>query len=251
MVSKEFGLDGKKALITGADRFWVKYAAVALAGAGADVAVAAKNSGQLEEAVEGVKRVGRKAVAIPVDITKSAQVENMAERAADELGGIDILVNTTDLEFAKPFLETTEDEWQRVMGANLDSSVFCCRAVGRRMIAQKKGRIINVTSCLGERGMANSVAYCTAAGGVLQLTRALALEWARSGVTVNAVGAGWFSETERTGMVEEDQILRYIPLKRYGHPAEVGSLLVYLASDTTDFVSGQFLYVDGAVMAHA
>jgi len=117
-------------------------------------------------------------------------------------------------------------------------------------LKQKKGRIINVISCLSERGIINGAAYCAAMGGVLQLTRALDVEWARDGITINAVGTAWFSETEKTGESDEDRLLRYLPLKRYGHPSEIGSLVVYLASDTTDFYTGQILYADGAAMAH-
>ncbi len=251
MVSEEFNLRGKTALVAGDSRFWGKYVATALAEAGADVAIAAQNSRKLEEATGEARRLGRKAVAIPIDMTKPSQVEKMVEQAIGELGKIDILVNAADLQFAKPFLEITEDQWQRVMAANLTSVFHCCQAVGKHMLQQKKGRIINITSCLAERGLVNGAAYCVAMGGVLQLTRALALEWAREGITVNAIGAGWFSETDKAGVVQEDLLLRYLPLKRYGHPSEIGSLVVYLASDATDFISGQFLYVDGAVMAHA
>ena len=251
MGSQEFNLSGKKALVAGDSRFWGKHAAAALAEAGADVAVAARSSQKLEEAVGEVERLGKKAVAIPADMTKSAQVQKMVEQAITEFGRIDILVNAADREFAKPFLEITEDEWHRVMEANLTSTFLCCQAVGKQMLKQKKGRVINITSCLAERGLVNGSAYCVATGGVLQLTRALAIEWAREGITVNAIGAGWFSETEKTGVAQEDLLLRYLPLKRYGHPREIGSLVVYLASDATEFVTGQFLYVDGALMAHA
>jgi len=177
-------------------------------------------------------------------------VEKMVEQAIAELGKIDILVNAADLEFVKPFLEITEDEWHQVIEANLTPVFLCCQAVGKHMLQQKKGRVITVTSCLAERGLVNGTAYCAATGGVLQLTKALALEWARDGITVNAIGAGWFSEIEKTGAAQEDFLLRYLPLKRYGHPSEIGSLVVYLASDATDFVTGQFMYVDGALMAH-
>lgn len=251
MISGEFNLSGKKALVVGDSRFWLKYVAASLSEAGADVALAAKSPRKLEEAVAEARSLGRKAVAIQTDMTESSQVQSMVDRAVAELGKIDILVNSSDLQFARPFLETTEGEWRRVMEANLTSVFLSCQAVGKHMLAQKKGRIINVTSCLAERGLANCAAYCSAAGGVLQLTRALALEWARAGITVNAIGAGWISETDRTGLAQEELLLRYVPLNRYGHPGEIGSLVVYLASDTTDFVSGQFLYVDGAVMAHA
>lgn len=250
MVSETFKLDGKKALVAGDSSYWSKYAAAALAEAGADVAVAARNSQKTGEAVAEVQRLGRKAVAIPTDTTKSSEVNKMVEQAVAEFGRIDILVNAADLQFAKPCLEITEHEWHRVIDANSTSVFLCCQAVGRQMLSQKKGRIINVISCLAERGVENGAAYCAAMGGVLQLTRALDLEWAPGGITVNAIGTGWMSEVEKTGAPQEDLLLKYLPLKRYGHPQEIGSLLVYLASDATDFFSGQFLYVDGAAMAH-
>ncbi len=251
MISGKFDLSGKTALVAGDSKFWSKYVAVALAQAGANVAVTAKSSKQLEEAVGEVQRLGRKAVAIPTNMTQSSQAQKMAEQAVTEFGKIDILVNAADLQFAKPFLEITKDEWLRVIEGNLTSTFLCCQAVGKHMLKQKKGRVINITSCLAERGMSNGAAYCAAMGGVLQLTRALALEWAREGITVNAIGAGWFSETEEAETVEEGRILRYLPLKRCGHPTEIGSLVVYLASDATEFTTGQFMYVDGALMAHA
>ena len=250
MVSEQFNLRGKTALVTGDSRFWGKAAAAALAEAGADVAVAAQNSKKVDEAAGEVQRLGRKAMAIARDLTKSAEVQKVVEQAIAELGKIDILVNAADLEFAKPFLEITEDEWRRVIEANLTPVFLCCQAVGKHMLRQKKGRIINVTSCLAERGLVNGSAYCAVTGAVLQLTKALALEWARDGITVNAIGAGWFSEIEKTGAAQEDSLLRYLPLKRYGHPSEIGSLVVYLASEATDFITGQFMYVDGALMAH-
>ena len=153
MVSEQFNLAGKRALVAGDGRFWIKYAAAALAEAGADVAVAARNSKKMEEAAGEVRRLGRKAVTIPTDVTKSSQVEKMVEQAITELGKIDILVNASDLVLTKPFLEITEGEWQRVMEANLTSVFLCCQAVGKHMLEQKKGRIINITSCLAERGL--------------------------------------------------------------------------------------------------
>ncbi len=250
MVSAEFKLDGKKALVAGDSRFWAKPVAAALAEAGADVAIVAKNPKKLEAAAAGIRRFGKKAVSINADVTKSSQVENMVQTAISQLGRIDILVNTSDLQVARPFLDTTKTEWQRVLDANLTSLVLTCQAVGRHMLQQKKGRIINITSCLAERGIMNGTAYCAAAGGVVQLTRALSLEWAKQGITVNSIGAGWFSEKPQTGAPQEDSLIKYLPMKRYGRPEEIGSLVVYLASDATDFVTGQFMYADGALMAH-
>ena len=183
-------------------------------------------------------------------MTDAAQVQKTVDQVVAEFGRIDILVNANDVLMAKPFLDTSEAEWHRMFAANLDPVYHSCQTVGKQMLKQEKGRIINLISCLAERGVENFSAYCAAMGGVLQLTRALDIEWARHGITVNAIGTGWMSETEKTGESHEELLLKYIPVKRYGRPEEVGSLLVYLASDTTDFFTGQFLYVDGAAMSH-
>ena len=250
MGSNEFSLSGKTALVAGDSKYWSKYAGAALAEAGADVAIAARNTKRLEEAAEEVRRQGQKVITIPTDTTDASQVQKMVEQVVAEFGRIDILVNASDLLFARPFLEVSEGEWRRVLDTNLTSAFHCCQAVGKQMIEQKKGRIINLLSGLAERGVENFSAYCVAMGGVLQLTRALDIEWAKHGITVNAIGTGWMSEVEKTGAPQEELLMKYMPLKRYGHPREMGPLLVYLASDTTDFFSGQFLYVDGAVMSH-
>jgi len=250
MVSESFKLDGKIALVAGDSEFWSKYVVAALANAGADIAVAAKNPNKLNGAVSEAKKLGRKAIAIPTDTLQVSQATNMVEQVVKEFGRIDILVNASDLRFAKPAIDIKDYEWQRVMDANLTSVFHCCQAVGRQMIQQKKGRIINLISCLAERGMENGSAYCASMGGILQLTRALDLEWAPSGITVNAIGAGWISESEKTGQAQEELLLKYLPMKRYGSPEEVGSLVVYLASDTTGFYTGQFIHVDGAAMSH-
>lgn len=250
MVAKEFRLDGKKALVAGDGRFWPREAAGALAEAGADVAIVSGRADTAEEAAANVQRLGRRGVAFRADLTKSTQVEDMVERAVREMGRIDILVNAGGMEFAKPVLDIAKGEWQRAIDANLTPVFLCCQAVGKEMMSQKKGRIINITSCLAERGLINSSAYCAAAAGIVAFTRTLALEWADEGVTVNAIGAGWFAETDRTGAPQEDALLRFLPMRRYGHPGEIGSLVVYLASNATDFITGQFLYADGAAMCH-
>jgi 2-deoxy-D-gluconate 3-dehydrogenase len=250
MISQDFNLSGKTALVAGDSKYWAKYAGSALAEAGADVAVVARNASRLEEASQAIQDQGRKALTIPTDTTDASQVQKAVEQVVAECGRIDILVNAADLEFAKPLLETSESEWRRVLDANLTSAFHCCQAVGKQMIEQKKGRIINLISCLAERAVANCAAYCAAMGGMLQLTRTLDIEWGQYGITANAIGTAWMSETEKTGAPQEELLLKYIPLKRYGHPSEMGSLLVYLASDTTDFFTGQFLYADGAAMSH-
>lgn len=250
MISAAFGLSGKKALVAGDSQYWSKYIGGALAEVGADVAIAGRNNARLDDAANAVRAQGRSASTVTADLTRADEAEKAAAQAARDMGRIDILVNAADLQFAKPFLETTEEEWRRVHEVNLLSVMHVCRAVGKRMIEQQKGRIINVISCLAERGLENGAAYCSAMGGVLQLTRVLDLEWAKHGITTNAVGTAWISETQHTGDPQEDLVLKYIPMKRYGHPAEVGPMVVYFASDATDFYSGQLVYVDGAAMSH-
>ncbi len=250
MVSAAFSLSGKVALVAGDSEYWSCYTAAALADAGADVAIAARNEDKINAAATEVRDKGGKALAIKTDTTDAADVAKTVGRVVAELGRIDILVNTANLELGKPFLETTEQDLRRLLDVNLMSAFHCCQAVAREMIAQGKGRIINLVSCLAERGVENGAAYCAAMGSVLQLTRALDIELAAKGITTNAVGYGWMSEVENVGGPQEELLLKYLPLRRYSHPSEVGPLLVYLASDTTDFFSGQFLYVDGAAMSH-
>ena len=223
----------------------------ALASAGADVAVIGKKSARMDDAVAEAVKAGKNGLALAADVKNAAQVKDAIEKAVEELGRIDILVNAADIPFGKPFIDTAADEWQTVMNGNLGAVVNTCKAAGVHMLAQEKGRIINIISCLSERGMANSTAYCVSMGGVLQLTRALALEWALAGITVNAIGTTWFTEDDKAAYDTTDPLVRYLPSKHYGLPDDVPSVVVYLASDSTSFTTGQFMYVDGGLMCHA
>jgi NAD(P)-dependent dehydrogenase (short-subunit alcohol dehydrogenase family) len=251
MTAKRFALQGKRAVVAGESHYWSRYLVAALASAGADVAVIGKESARLDAAVAAAGAAGTKGLRLVADSKDAAQTADAIGRAVAEFGGIDILVNAADIPLGKPFLETTAGEWRSVMDGNLESVANCCRAAGPHMLAQKKGRIVNVVSCLAERGMANSAAYCVSMGGVLQLTRALALEWALDGITVNAVGAGWFTEDAEAAANAEDPLVRYIPAKHYGSPDDISSTVVYLASDVTGFTTGQFMTVDGGLTSHA
>ncbi len=205
MTSTMFSLAGKVAVVAGGGRGWLAALASYLAEAGADVAVCAPDKKQMDEAVRAVQKHGRRALAIPTDITDSCAVEDMVGRVLAEWGKIDILVNNADLLFAKPLFEVTDDEWQRVLAGNLTSVFFCCRAVGKQMMARGGGKIINISSVLAERGLPNSAAYCASKGGVAQLTRALALEWAKFGIQVNAIN--WAYNVPFVGLEALDDIL--------------------------------------------
>ena len=252
MIPKEFSREGKVAVVTGNGRGWGDYLAIALAEAGADIVIAAPGGREIEETSERVRKLGRKAMAIPTDISKSSEIEGMVEKATSQFGKIDILVNSPDLEFAKPLIEVTDEEWQRVINTNLTAVFLCSRAVGKHMLERKAGRIINLVPGLAVRGLSNSTAYCAAKGGVLQLTKALSQEWARENIKVNAIGHGWFSEEEHSEEEQlKDPLVRYIPLRRFGRPDDLGGLAVFLASDACEYITGQVFFADGGVLSHA
>jgi NAD(P)-dependent dehydrogenase (short-subunit alcohol dehydrogenase family) len=253
MSVEAFTLRDKAALVIGASNPIGRATALALAEAGANVALATTLSRPQETAalnlcLTDIRALGRQGNAYMLNVGTENEVAAVVQRCVADLGRLDILVNAHDLPFAKPAQETTLIEWQQVLAVNLTGPYLACRAAAGPMLAQGSGRIINIVSLLGERGMANGSAYCAAQGGVLNLTRALALEWARNGITVNAVGAGW---TEGAGILENEaiqqQLVRYIPQKRLAQPDEIASAAVYLASDSTGFVTGQVIWVDGGM----
>jgi len=257
MVAKKFDLSGKTALVLGGATALGRAIGVALAEAGADVALTSCAANREEEvavnsAVNEVWALGRRGFAAAIDVTDAAQVEAIVHRAADELGRLDILVNNPELPFAKPLAETTLDEWQRALTVNLSAVFFACRAAAAVMLPQGKGRVINVTSILGERGVINSTAYCAAKAGVISLTRALALEWARTGVTVNGIGVGFLEDVPGIGQDEslKAALEKYLPLRRLGRSPEMVGLAVYLASDASEFITGQTIFVEGGALAH-
>ncbi len=253
MSTGSFHLQGKTALVIGASNTIGRATARALAEAGANVAVATTLSNSEETAainlcLADIRALGRAGFAQALEADDAGAVEGLVQRTVSELGRLDILVNAHDLPFAKPVRDVAFDEWQRVLNVNLTGPYLACRAAAGPMLAQGSGRMIHIVSLLSERGMANGSAYCAAQGGVLNLTRALALEWARKGVTVNVIGAGW---TEGASILEntdaQQQLIRYIPQKRLAQPDEIAAAAVYLASDTTGFITGQIIWVDGGM----
>ena len=278
MVLEEFSLRGKAALVIGGSTAIGRAVAVALAEAGADVAVSSVTRSKGEEVAahscaNEVWALDRKGFAEVIDAASETDVAALVERTVSELGALDIVVNAHDLPFAKPLPETTPAEWRRVLDVNLTGVYLACRAAAARMLqhgggradARPSGRIINVSSVLGERGLANGGAYCAAQAGVLNLTRALALEWARpdgrpygpsgasarSGINVNAVGAGW---TEGMGIIADPdlkrQLERYLPQRRLGRPEEIAGVVVYLASEAAAYLTGQVIWIEGGALSH-
>ncbi|HET8945018.1 MAG TPA: SDR family oxidoreductase [Dehalococcoidia bacterium] len=255
-MREEFSLHGKNALVIGASNPLGRAAAVALAEAGANVGVTTTIRVQREEVTANscaneIWALDRKGFAQAIDAADENDVQSAIHRAVSEFDRLDVLVNAPDLPFAKPMEEITPAEWRRVLDVNLTGVYLACRAGGEAMLPHGAGRIINISSILGERGMANGAAYCAAQAGVLNLTRALALEWARTGITVNAIGAGW---TEGMGIIggpeNQQQLERYLPYKRLARPEEIAGAAVYLASDAAAYLTGQVLWMEGGALSH-
>jgi NAD(P)-dependent dehydrogenase (short-subunit alcohol dehydrogenase family) len=227
------------------------YIAEALAEAGAKVFVLCREEWTIADSLKRTRALGVVAFGTPCDCASEADLERAMHDVLGRWGRVDILVNNFQTQFAKPFDRVTLTEFEAVMARNVRTVFLTCKAVGPKMVAQGSGRIVNMISGLAERGLWNSAAYCATQGAVLQLTRALALEWGRHGVRVNAVGTIWYSVKDLPPEEAQKELLvRYIPLRRRGHPRDIAPLVVYLASDACDYTTGQPIYVDGGLMAH-
>ena len=229
---------------------YLPYLAEVLAEAGARVTVAASSGEVAAPAVEAAKKHNAGASAVVADLSSPDGAEQVVSQVTADGARIDILVNSFRTEYFRPFLETPMSELGGVFGRDISPVFFLCRAVGAGMVERQAGRIVNITSVLADRAVPNSVARSLSQGAVLQLTRALALEWGRSNIRVNALGLGWFSETDASPEEQQqEQMVRYIPLRRRGHPRDVAPLLVYFCSEACDYTTGQPVYVDGGLMA--
>jgi NAD(P)-dependent dehydrogenase (short-subunit alcohol dehydrogenase family) len=246
-------LDGRVAIVTGASRGLGRAMAVALAEAGADVALAARSRPDLEETAGLVRATGRRALAIATDVTVYAQVEALVARTVGELGGLHAVVNNSGIARVAPVAQMSPEDFRATLDVNLVGVFIGCRAAASHLIAQKSGKIVNVASVLGQVGLPGYSAYAASKSGVMGFTRALAAEWARHSIQVNAVAPGWFvtdmnAEAFGDPRVSE-RLLRDVPARRTGRLEEIGPLVVYLASAASDFMTGQTLFLDGGQSA--
>jgi gluconate 5-dehydrogenase len=251
-MSNLFDLSGKVALVVGGHGGIGKAIALGLADAGADVIVSSRNLEALKGTVKEIEAKGRKSLAVTADIVDEKQVNDMVAKIIKVFPRIDILVNAAGLAIRKPADSFPIDEWQKVMDINTRGTFLCCQAVGRVMLKQKSGRIINVSSVRGRYGLpANYAAYCASKGAVDSLTRTLACEWAKSNVLVNAV-APTIVETDLTKSALADpayakQMKDRIPIGKWAVPEDIVGPAIFFASDASSFVTGQILYIDGGV----
>jgi NAD(P)-dependent dehydrogenase (short-subunit alcohol dehydrogenase family) len=249
-----FRLDGKVAVITGASGDLGALAARAFFEAGASVVATARNVGKCEQLAQRLDPTGRRVVAVQADVTDAGDMAALAERARRVFGGVDILFNNAGVTSPRTFLESTEEEWLRVVDTNIRGTFRCTRAIAPMMIERGGGRIINMGSILSKVGMANRSAYVTSKSAIAHLTQSLAFEFGPFGITVNAIGptvivTGLNRDLIASQPALYNGVLKRSALGRLGQPEDLAGALVFLASPASAFITGQTLYIDGGYTA--
>lgn len=249
MTINIFDLSGQVALVTGASRGLGQQFALALGRAGADLVITSRDREHLAPVEKQIAALGRKVVALELDVRDFGSIQRMVDAAHESIGRIDILVNNAGCNVRKPALDITWEDWNLVLDTNLRGSFFVAQAVARRMIPRHYGRIINIGSLTSVIGCAGLGPYGASRGGIRQLTMSLADDWAKFGITVNCLAPGWFCTDQNKVLYESEEWVQNlcdrIPLKRPGEPGDLDAAVVFLAAESSRYVTGQTLLVDG------
>lgn len=244
-------LSGKNALVTGGSRGIGKSIALALAGAGANVVINyTSNATAAEAVVKEIEALGVKGLAVKGNISNGDEVNEMINQIEEVFPQIDILINNAGITKDNLIIRMKEEEWDAVMDVNLKGTFLATKAVARKMIKQKHGKIINISSVVGVMGNPGQANYCASKAGVIGFTKSLAKELAGKGINVNAIAPG-FIDTDMTAVLSDnvkDQMLSHIPLKRYGKPEDIANLILFLSSDLSNYITGQVIHVDGGMV---
>lgn len=249
MSSITTNLDGQVALVTGGGKGIGQAIALSLAECGARVVIAGRTRDDLLFTEQMVKEKGSQCLSVIADVTKVSEINEMIETSYKWQGRLDILVNSAGINIPRPSLDLTEEEWNKVIDTNLKGSFFCSQGAAKKMIPQRMGKIVNITSQLAFVGYYKRAAYCASKGGVTQFTKVLAGEWGQYGIRINCV-APTFIETQMTRPMFEDKeflsdVIARIPLGKLGKPSDVAGAVIYLVSDAADMVTGSTILVDG------
>jgi NAD(P)-dependent dehydrogenase (short-subunit alcohol dehydrogenase family) len=255
MSDSLFDLSGKVALVTGTSRGLGQYFARALARAGSDIAMTSRDKSTLSGFAGEIQALGRYAFPVDLDVRDHGSIQRAVAEIEAHFGKIDILVNNAGCNIRKPALDVTWNDWNTILDTNLRGSFFVAQAVARGMIERGYGRIINIGSVTSVQGYAGLGPYGASRGGIRQLTMSLADDWGRHGVTVNCLAPGWFQTEQNRVLYENSAWVEYIcdriPLKRPGLPDDLDGAIVFLASESSRYITGQTLLVDGGISTGA